>query len=195
MLDSIGVESGASIINGAHVLRTLVVIHPAHLAGPPPPLQVHLLIPFPFVPPLSLLIHLVFLPRLAEPGPVRRAREHPQECREGQVMVAAEEYVRLPRVPQRQRDQEIQHPARVGPPVAVVSEENDEGGGEIGRADGGFEVGPEGPQLGGVAVNVAYATDHSGAVWLRHDDAVLGGLRKNQEIWLNSIQSEGLIVF
>lgn len=79
--------------------------------------------------------------------------------------------------------EEVDDLAGVGPAVAVVAEEDDEGGGEGGGAHGGLEFGPEAAELVGVAVDVADA-DHrpdsaAGAVFLHwrasllHSAAVL----------------------
>lgn len=99
MGNSIGLKGWSSVINGALILRPLnrVKLH-LYLPTPPPPLQVHVLVPFPLEPPFALLARLVFPPPLREPTPIRRRREEAEEGREGQVVVAAEEHVLLPRV-------------------------------------------------------------------------------------------------
>lgn len=60
-----------------------------------------------------------------------------------------------------QRDEEIDDSLGVGATVAVVAEEDDEGGVEMGRVDLGLEIGPEVLELGDVAMGVAYATHQS----------------------------------
>lgn len=61
-----------------------------------------------------------------------------------------------------QAEEEVDDLAGVGPAVAVVSEEDDEGSPEFLRVDEGLEVGPEVLELLDVAVDVAYAAHHSG---------------------------------
>lgn len=57
----------------------------------------------------------------------------------------------------REGEEEVDDVAGVGAAIAVVAEEDDDGRGEIGCL--GFEVGPEGSELGNEAVDVAY-TDY-----------------------------------
>lgn len=67
----------------------------------------------------------------------------------------------LVRVAGGKRDEELDNLAGLRTAVAVVAEEDDGGGGELGGADCGLEVGPEGLELGEVAMDVAYADDRS----------------------------------
>lgn len=60
-------------------------------------------------------------------------------------------------IPGGEGDEEIDHLAGLRPAVAVVAEEDDEGGEEGGRVCGGLEVGPEVLELGEVAMDVTYA--------------------------------------
>ena len=58
-------------------------------------------------------------------------------------------------------DEKIDDVASFGASVAVIAEEDDEGGGEIGWADLGLEIEPEVSELGDVAMDVTNATHHS----------------------------------
>lgn len=60
-----------------------------------------------------------------------------------------------------QAEEEVDDLAGVGPAVAVVSEEDDEGCPEFLWVDERFEVGPEVLELLDVAVDVTYAAHHS----------------------------------
>jgi hypothetical protein len=94
-----------------------------------------------------------------ERGAVGRRRQRPNERREGEVVVAAEEDMALRWVARREREEEVEDPAGVRAAVVVVAEEDDQRGGQGVGGECGLEVGPEALQLRDVAVDVAH-TDH-----------------------------------
>lgn len=144
MRNTVRFKSGTGIVNRALIFGAFGGIKLGlDLAGPSPALQVHFLVPISLKPPFSLLVILVLPPTFLEIGAVWRRRKQTQEGGEGQVVVARQEHVLLARVLGRQRYEEVEDLAGVGPAVAVVAEEDDDGGLEGPAADVGLEVGPE----------------------------------------------------
>jgi len=164
MRNTIGLKTRPSIIDRALVLRPLRHIEPIlDSPTPPPPLQVHIVVPISLEPPFSILVPLVLLPRLGELEPlVRRPRQDSEERGKTELVVAAEEHVGLVRVRGGQANEEVDDLAGVWPTVAVVAEEDDERGLEVLWVDLGLEVGPEALKLVDVAVDVANAAHHLG---------------------------------
>lgn len=96
MGDAVGLEGGLRVIDGALAREPLLGIPPLlDDPAPPPPLHVHALVPRAAEPPLVLLIVEVLVPGDRERGAVGRRRQHPDERREGEIVVAAEEDVAL----------------------------------------------------------------------------------------------------
>lgn len=128
MRNSIGIECRRSIVHRPLEFSPLhgIKLH-SHLPRPPPPLQVHPLVPLVPVPAFSLLVHFVLLPPLTEVASVRWPRYGPEESREGEVVVPGEEDMLLAGIPGGQGDEEIDDTAGVRAAVAVVAKEDDQG--------------------------------------------------------------------
>lgn len=157
----VGFEGGSGVVDGTHEVHTFLRVEPVtDQAAPPPTLQVHGLVAIPFKPALPLLAGGVLGPGSGEGGAVGRGREGADEGGEGKVVVAAEEDVGLGGVEGGKGEEEVEDEAGVGAAVAVVAEEDDEGGVEGRGGDGGAEVGPEGAELGVVAMDVPHAYYH-----------------------------------
>lgn len=155
MGNAIGLEGWPGIIDGTIIGHSLLGVKPAaHVTAPAPSLHVHGLVALSLEPAFPLLVQRVLRPGGWEGQAVGRRREGTDEGGEGEVVVAAEEDVALPRVLGGEGEEEVDDLAGVGAAVTVIAEEDDEGSGEGIEADDGLEVGPEGTQLGDVSVDV-----------------------------------------
>lgn len=131
MRNPIGLKGGPSIINGALVLSPFGHIKPLDTPSPSPTLQVHSLIPITLKPPFSRFIVLELLPPLTKLRPVRWRRQDSQKGRKRKVVVSGDEDVSLIRVFGGQGNEEVQDLLGFWAAVAVVAQEDYEGGGEI----------------------------------------------------------------
>uniref|UniRef100_A0A803RAQ7 Uncharacterized protein n=1 Tax=Cannabis sativa TaxID=3483 RepID=A0A803RAQ7_CANSA len=76
MRNTIRFKSWGSVINGSFIVHPFGYVELGlDFPRPSPSLQMHIFIPFSFVPPFSLLIFFVLLPSLGELRAVRRLRD------------------------------------------------------------------------------------------------------------------------